>query len=629
MFPTRKPRGGTTSNMAKEEEQTSTTETSPSPPADPPVDPSPKPAPAMASPRASPRRRDTLPGDDDPASELNSLRRELRHAQAELRESGLQAAAQQEEVCNLRQELREVENARDDAIARESEMRTRLVAERERVNATMSAAENLVRTLRDMEACGGEGDDEEMDARIDARLDARLDAEDDPGVRETSPSDEDGVETDENDMQPKVPVVSFEEDHHDRPGKVPVVSFEDLRVSSAATAPPAQPSVASVPRARSHPPIRPRSTKLLASAFSTHVPTASTAVRRAVSDEYAAGSLPVPVSAPAVRLPTRVSHIESHAHAGEIFCAAASLDGSLLATGGDDRTVRISNLRAPAPAQTIDGLPKSATAAEFLPDEAGTNAPLLAVGTADGAVRLYRRAAKRRARWTMDAVAPVHTAAVRRIAFRPDAGSAACVLTAGADRSVKLTDLRSGTRVFVAQAPSATLDVAPLHGGSFISSHRDGALRLWSPRAGSEPTGEAARVHTRAAVSVAPLDDGRGVVSLGRDNALRVSDTRMNLRVVHELEGGVETVSDWHRVAVDGRFAYCGMGPSGDLGVWNVDSGKLVKRLSSAVDGPKDNVIELVAKSLSKPAAVVVPLWSNAGRFVCAHRTRMVSYWDA
>eukprot|EP00171_Calliarthron_tuberculosum_P013580 IDg13580t1 len=179
-------------------------------------------------------------------------------------------------------------------------------------------------------------------------------------------------------------------------------------------------------------------------------------------------------------------------------------------------------------------------------------------------------------------------------------------------------------------APSAALDVATIPGASeYVSSHRDGALRVWCMKERTNNVLETARVHARAAVALAVLDDGRAVVSLGRDDTLRISDIRMSLRVVRELDGVVDTVSDWHRVAVDGRSIYCGLGGNSGLGVWSADSGKCVRKIQCVAPkaSPRD-VIELVAKSFAhSPTPVLYPLWTNAGAFVCAHRSRQLSFW--
>lgn len=401
-----------------------------------------------------------------------------------------------------------------------------------------------------------------------------------------------------------------------------------------------------IPRnARALPDMKPPSSRLLQSVFSgsLHAP-APAAVQRAISkratlpggDEALVNSTLTDTIGTA-RVPQKIETMMNDAHRGEIFAIAASMDGSLLASGGDDRSIRIVSLTQPGPPAVIAEPLKSVTALEWLPDltpvPTTTNetphTPLLCAGTSDGAVRLFKRNVKRR-RWSLELVLPVHTNAVRRLRYCAEEDPA-YLLSASNDRTLRLTDIRAGRRVHCVTAPSAALDVVPLPatGGEFLSAHRDGALRVWCMNQPGVAI-ESARVHSRAAIAIAPLDDARAIVSLGRDNAIRICDIRMSLRIVRELEPAVDTVSDWHRLTAHDRFVYCGLGGTQGLGVWNYDTGKLVIRADAEIPrSASRDILEMVTSSFNSSAPpVLVPLWTNAGQFLCAHRSKQISIWN-
>lgn len=658
--------------------------------------------------------RRSSPDEEDPSSELNTLRRELRRAQAELRDAGMRAALQQEEVAALRDDLRDAESARDEALARESAMSARLDAERARVNATMAAAENLVSVLRAMEDDPlGElpplsnpvvtfQDPADMPApAASPKTPAKpvkpvLKAASKPPAVNITPAKNSAKIASQASTSPlpPLPPKSIKQDLTPISEEKELTDAQSIPETPAAQGPVPEQLAPEVPQqelpqpemqipapatthrlpqlggpgglqsmrnaqqphtrrtwsldiprtARTSPNSRPQSSRLLQSAFSgsLHAPPVA-AVQRAAA-AAAAGSclspgvaeLPTSSVVGAARLPSRIESLTTDAHSGEIFAAAASVDGTLLATGGDDRVIRVMSLRAPGPPVVIAEPLKSVTALEWVPDVAApatttTPTPLLCAGTSDGAVRVFRRQTRRRVRWSLELVLPVHTHAVRRLLYRGDE-EPAHLLSASNDRTLRLTDVHAGKRLTVVTAPSAALDVAVVPGAAeVVSAHRDGALRVWCLRE-RPSTGaalEGARVHSRAAIALAPLDDGRAIVSLGRDNALRVSDVRMSLRVVRDLDSGVETVSDWHRVTTDGRTVFCGLGGNNGLGIWNADTGKLVRRVPAAVPraSPRD-VIELVAKTFyNSPSPILFPLWTNGGQFICAHRSRQLSFW--
>jgi len=342
------------------------------------------------------------------------------------------------------------------------------------------------------------------------------------------------------------------------------------------------------------------------------------------------------------RFPSRISTVVPNAHESDIFSIASSFDGSMIATGGDDRRIRIATLHSNAPVEIIDDPIKSIKALEFMHTDSvygGDNSktPLLCAGLSDGNIQLYSRNTKKQGRWDCKRVEPVHSSAVRSIQYRQDSGDSR-ILSASTDRTVCLTDMSTGQNLFTGKAPSACLDATLLTiggSGEILSAHRDGEIRLWCPRQ-RENDGEGividgVRVHSKAAIAIAALDDGVSVVSLGRDDKIKLSDVRMSLKVVREFETAeMETFSDWQKLCVDGRVVYCGMGHSQGLGVWDSSTGKFETTLDCKYNPARTSTDDLISrKSNAELPEVLIPFWTEAGEFVCAHQNKKISFWSS
>jgi WD40 repeat protein len=247
----------------------------------------------------------------------------------------------------------------------------------------------------------------------------------------------------------------------------------------------------------------------------------------------------------------------------------------------------------------------------------------------DGTFRLWRKdTSRKRVKWAHGTVQPCHSSPVRRIIFDPLCTAAEPRLyTASVDRNIKLTDITAGRIPFVAYTPSAVFDMDVQGGsGNIVSGHKDGGLRMWSVRDGKSPVAMGAKAHARAITSVSCLEDGFGVVTLGRDNVLKLSDIRVSLDdTVREMEGGVQTASDWHRAALRGRHVASGLDDSGGtVAIWNVDSGRVVRKLGPGGGAGEGDVFRILKGS---PGCPLIPQWCPFG-LVAASAEKQISYWS-
>lgn len=612
-----------------------------------------------------------VPSEEDPQSELNVLRREVRQLQAAVRDSTLQVAANQDELITLRQALCAAENQIEEGLSREENLREQVQVQRlkkERVEATLSAAEALVDALREMLL---EADTPQRTSAssaptspvcyrpvrappspLDVVLSRISDTSNQPFV-ESSPLPL-SISQPAHPAHPTYPSPSYLNDHIPNEGSTTSPPSSHASSAYAAHLPSEQPPSSnplhrhSMPHISAtstnpiHSPIPPSNLLLSAFGFNSTAPTEASAVRSsAVHSDH-----PLPTEVATVGKSDKLLHCNSisqplpscvrssvtDAHSGEIYALTSSSDARWIASGGDDKCVRIFDATSSASCASISENSRSVTAIAFHPHTSSqtSDCPLLHLACSDGTVKTMRRNPRRKSKWTLRAIAPVHTQPVRRLLFVDSHGLEASpnlMLSCSTDRSIKLSDIESGRRPFVPITPSPVLDVACLRPGVLVSGHKDGGIRLWSMR-DQNTTISASKVHTKGVVSVSCLDDGFGVVSLGRDNVMRVSETRMGLSVLREIEDRVETVSDWHRAAVNGRHVVCGTGSSGHVGIWNVDTGKLIRRVSSKPSKYDVDVLDMVGQKLRNPGCVVIPHWTTSNQLVCAHRNRQISFWD-
>ncbi|CAN8076143.1 unnamed protein product [Agarophyton chilense] len=632
--------------------------------------------------------KDIIPPDDDPQSELNVLRREVRKLQAEVRDAAMQVAAQQDEILSLRESLSAAETEAEDALLRESNLRVQLQSQRlhrERIEGTMAAAEALVSSLRDMiteksftpgpsfdEVPQGPSPSAENDLdMILSRISDGDDLKQPPDLSQnqsTGPQAQEPeidlkvISIDMSDMHPlseatneigdtvratssESPVggqltatrpTSLQEAPRNVPGSSPQAFLPTPSHRQQRRSMPVVPSDSISVAAATH-----TTSNLLLSAFgqTSNVTGQSPAIHS--SGVEGEDRLPPEVAllakgddiGPPVLTPQSLPSTECtracSTHSGEIYALESSLDGNWIASGGDDRVVNIYNSSGVTCASIAES-PRSITALAFNYSAEQSNAEftLIYAGSSDGSIRSLKKHPRRRGKWTSGAVLSVHTQAVRRMIF---ASSLNQILSCSTDRTIRVSDIENAKRPFAASASSAVFDIDLFdsRSGLIASGHKDGCIRLWSLKDQNTCIG-GSKLHTKGITSVGCLADGHGVVSLGRDNVIRLCDTRMyTVGAVREMDGVIETVSDWHRLSVNGQHVSCGMGRQGDVGFWNVESGKLVRRIKSQAPTSDTDVIDMVARKLRNPGAVVVPHWTSLGEFVCAHRMRQVSFWSA
>jgi WD40 repeat protein/serine/threonine protein kinase len=190
-------------------------------------------------------------------------------------------------------------------------------------------------------------------------------------------------------------------------------------------------------------------------------------------------------------------------------CLAVSRDGALVAAAGNDRRVRVWDLRDDSPQPFELGTHRAyVLCATFSPDGAK-----LVTGSEDGMVIVWDVASRKPARTLRR-----HTGAVACADFSPDGRF---VATASWDGSVKVWDPVSQEVVLQQGHAGDVFSIAfAADGRSLLSGGADGEVRVWSLSAENEP--RALSGHSRWVHALSFSRDGPMLASASADGSARI-----------------------------------------------------------------------------------------------------------
>lgn len=267
-----------------------------------------------------------------------------------------------------------------------------------------------------------------------------------------------------------------------------------------------------------------------------------------------------------LRTGREVRRFEGHTMA--ITGIAFTPDGKTLITAGADRTARCWDITTGRQIRLLSGHENMLTSVAVSPD--GTH---IATGSLDGTARIWDFGTGR-----IELVLRGHANWVHAVAFSPDSRTLA---TAGADKTARLWNLATGEelRRFSGHTrPVLSIAVAP-DGKSMVTGGQDNTVRIWSVHNGVE-IGQL-RGHTASVNSVAFSSDSTLVLTGGRDRTARVWEVATALEL-KRLTGHTDMIFSV-AFSPDARHAATG-GWDRTTRVWNIDSGKESLRLEGEVD---------------------------------------------
>jgi WD40 repeat protein len=247
-------------------------------------------------------------------------------------------------------------------------------------------------------------------------------------------------------------------------------------------------------------------------------------------------------------------------HPGSVLAVGYSPDGTLLASGGWDGTVRLWNPRTGVEVSVLTGHVGPVRSIAFAPD--GT---MLASAGRDRTIRLWDVAAR-----TSAGVLRGHAGAVLSVVFAPDGGLLA---SAGDDGTVRLWDPRDGAQAGEFGDDSRAVAFS-FDGKILASAGRDGGIRLRDLAAGTHPTslGDARRSH---GLAFAP--DGSQLASAGDGGDICVYDLAGDAGPASLVGHTCEILSAAY--SPDGTLVATG-DVDGTIRIWETTRGSLAHRLA-------------------------------------------------
>lgn len=270
-------------------------------------------------------------------------------------------------------------------------------------------------------------------------------------------------------------------------------------------------------------------------------------------------------------IPTRVAYQIDNVHDGECYGVCFSDDNRQIWTGGNDKFLKLWDPQLQSLGRLHCG------SAPLCLDTAGER---FVAGCSDSTCRVFERSTNRCLTQLSG-----HSEKIVSVCFSPSGQS---IFSASSDRTIRVWDVNTGAMTSTILCHSSCNDVT-CGNDQVCSAHLDGGLRFWDYRSGRVAY-ELKQIHDKAITSVRVQADGVRVLSIGRDNTLRLSDIRSGERVAASVHDKLSLTSNMARLALSPDGSFVGVGSAtGAILLWSVDSAaegwKPIKVLEGAHKG--------------------------------------------
>ncbi|KAJ3161796.1 hypothetical protein HDU86_006567 [Geranomyces michiganensis] len=297
------------------------------------------------------------------------------------------------------------------------------------------------------------------------------------------------------------------------------------------------------------------------------------AARMNEANEYVENALKNKATSPAIS--RQHSSSERNAHDGEINCIQMSPDGSLIATGGNDKRVILYDAHTGGIKSTLSGPVQSVMSIAF------NNSSELVMGTSnDNSAKLWNVATGRLKHTLTGHIGKVFAAKFT------DSGR---VISGSHDRTIKVWDLQRGFCADTIFTLSSCNDLCLLNGdGTLIASgHLDNNVRIWDTR--SKGLVKEISVHFGQITGVAMHPTQNALLTTSRDNTLKLIDLNTYHTSATYSHDSYRPGMNWTKSAFspDGGHIASGSGDGG-LCIWRTADGRferVIKEHRSAVCG--------------------------------------------
>ncbi len=253
---------------------------------------------------------------------------------------------------------------------------------------------------------------------------------------------------------------------------------------------------------------------------------------------------------------------------GAVWGVAFSPDGRRIVSASGDKSLKLWDTATGGELRTLAGHDAAVLAVAFSPDGRS-----IASGSVDGTLKVWDAASGRALRTLVR-----HGSSVRAVAFSPDGRT---IVSASDDKTLKIWDAASGPalRTLARHSDAVTAVAFSLDGGTIVSGSRDKTLKVWEPASGREL--RTLEGHSSEVSGVAFSPDGRTIVSASYDKTLKLWNAARG-NALRTLSGHTDRV---FAVAFspDGRTIVSGSYDE-TLKVWDAVSGRALRTLARRSD---------------------------------------------
>lgn len=256
-------------------------------------------------------------------------------------------------------------------------------------------------------------------------------------------------------------------------------------------------------------------------------------------------------------------------HMSWVRSVSFSPDSEILASSGDDRTIRLWSARTGQCLKVLTGHSDLVRSVQF-----GSSHRQLISGSDDCTVKLWDTD-----RGVCTGTLVGHTRRVRSVAFSPDQQ---CLASAGSDRTIRLWDVETGECRIIPEEHTLriwTVAFSP-DGKTLVSGSGDNTVKVWDLNTGK--CRQTIMGHTEAVLSTLICPDGKTVISSSEDQTVKVWDIQTG-KCLHTLEGHTSTVWSISYNAVGKTLATGGDDQAVKL--WDINSWKCRRTLQGHTRG--------------------------------------------
>ena len=248
-------------------------------------------------------------------------------------------------------------------------------------------------------------------------------------------------------------------------------------------------------------------------------------------------------------------------HSDAVTSVAFSPDGSTLASGSWDDTIKLWNVKTGELLRTFTGPSDGVTSVAFSPDGS-----TLASGSCDNIIKLWNVKTGELLRTFTG-----HSSSVRSVAFSPDGST---IASGSWDDTIKLWNVKTGEllRSFTGPSDGVTSVALSPDGSTLASGSQDETIKLWNAK-----TGELLRTftgHSGFILSVAFSPDGSTLASGSDDMTIKLWNAKTG-ELLRTFTGHSDAVTS---VAFSPDGSTLASGSSDDtIKLWNVKTGTLLR----------------------------------------------------